>query len=182
MRFPRSLTATGLLLQFAAIDAGASITAYNVPAGTVGTQPDFGGSLGMDFDVVSAPGITVDRIGVFDSGSDGLNATINAYIYDRTTGLPVPGSNMTFATGATGTLEGGSRFLTFGSPLTLPGGFHGSIVAEGYGAAEPNGNGGGGAVPWTTNMGVSKLAFVGTSRWGSAGAFPANPDGGGVNR
>ena len=164
------------------VAARGSITAYNVPANTVGTQNNFGGSLGMDFNVVSAPGVTVDRIGVFDSGSDGLGQPINAYIYNRVTGLPVPGSSMTFAAGPTGTLQGGSRFLTLGAPVTLPAGFQGSIVAEGYGTFEPNGNGGGNPVSWTTDRGVAKLVFVGSSRWGNAGAFPANPDADGVNR
>lgn len=168
------------LLLLSAGAATASITAYNVPSGTLGNQFNFGGSLGMDFDVVSAPGVTVDQIGVFDSGSDGLANAINAYIYDRSTGLPVPGSAITVPAGG-GTLAGGSRFLTLASPITLPAGFQGSIVAEGYSAAEPNGNVGG-VPPWTTNNGTAKLAFVGTSRWGNPGVYPNSPDGGGVNR
>lgn len=172
---------TASLLLLSAAAASASVTAYNVPAGQAGNQA-FGGSLGMDFNVVSAPGITVDRIGVFDSNSDGLGNAINAYIYDRTTGLPVPGSAMTFAAGATGTLEGGSRFLNLASPVTLPAGFQGSIVAEGYSGAELNGNAGPGAPPWTTDRGTAKLTFVGSSRWGNPGSFPSNPDGGGANR
>ena len=165
---------------FSAGMASASVTAYNVPAGTGGNQ-DFGGSLGMDFNVVSAPGVTVDRLGVFDSGSNGLANAVNAYIYDRATGLPVPGGTLTFAAGATGTLEGGSRFLSLASPITLPAGFQGSIVAEGYSGAEPNGNLSG-VPPWTTDRGTAKLTFVGSSRWGNAGAYPSNADGGGVNR
>ena len=81
---------TSLILLSAAA-ASASVTAYNIAAGQTGNQ-GFGGSLGMDFNVVSAPGITVDRIGVFDANSDGLANALNAYIYDRSTGLPVPGS------------------------------------------------------------------------------------------
>jgi len=170
-----------LLLPLIAGIASASITAYEIPAGTLGGQ-NFGGSLGMDFNVVSATGVTVDRLGVFDSGSDGLNLPITARVYDRTTGLQVAGGTLTFAAGPTGTLEGGSRFLNLGAPLTLPAGFQGTIVAEGYGATELNGNGGGNPVVWTTNGGVGKIAFVGTSRWGNPGQFPANADGGGVNR
>src|SRR5436190_20032607 len=134
-----------LLLPLAAGMAPASITAYNITAGTVGNQPDFGGALGMDFNITSGPGVTVDRLGVFDSGSNGLSIPITARIYDRTTGLPVPGGTLSFAAGATGTLEAGSRFLNLAAPITLPGGFQGTIVAEGYGASEPNGNGGGAA-------------------------------------
>ncbi len=43
--------------------------AYDVPAGTVGTQ-NFGGSLGMDFNVASA--IVVNHLGAFDSQSGHL--------------------------------------------------------------------------------------------------------------
>ena len=44
------------------------VIAYDVPSGTVGNQ-DFSGPLGMDFDVEAD--ITITRVGVFDSGSDG---------------------------------------------------------------------------------------------------------------
>src|SRR5207302_1901273 len=62
-------------------------------------------------------------------------------------------------------------------------GFHGSIVAEGYGAAEPNGNGFFQPVTWTTDDGGGLLQFGGGGRYGfTPGAFPTNVDGGPVNR
>lgn len=155
----------------------ASLTAYNIPAGAVGNQA-FGGSLGMDFDVQNAAGVTVDRLGVFDSGSDGLGLPIEVGIYNRLTGAVV-GSTTAFAAGATGALEGGSRFLNLGAALNLPAGFQGSIVAWGYGASELNGNG---AIGQTVNPGGAKLQFVGASRWGDPGAFPGNVDAGPANR
>src|SRR5262249_11309521 len=62
-------------------------------------------------------------------------------------------------------------------PLQLPAGFQGSIVAEGYGPDEPNGNAGLQTPTWTTNPGNdTALSFVGTSRNGPPGAFPTNVD------
>src|SRR4029453_18287819 len=57
--------------------------AYDIPAGTVGNQANHTGSLGLDFDVQLD--ILITRIGVFDSGSDGLAQTITARIVDRDT-------------------------------------------------------------------------------------------------
>src|SRR5207249_3816926 len=60
--------------------------------------------------------------------------------------------------------------------------FHGSIVAEGYGAAEPNGNGFFQPVTWTTDDG-GLLQFGGGGRYGfTPGAFPTNVAGAPVNR
>src|SRR5687767_14463184 len=59
-----------------------------------------------------------------------------------------------------GTLLNGSRFKPLSSPLDLPAGFRGSIVAAGYGADEPAGEGG----PWSTDPGPCSLHFTGTSR------------------
>jgi hypothetical protein len=164
-------------------DAGqveADVIAYDVPAPSTGNQ-DYGGSLGMDF--VARGRIVVTRIGVFDSGQDGLANSINAYIYDR--GPMTPTSvvgPVAFAAGQTGTLVNGSRFLDLASPLTLPAGFQGTVVAEGYSAAEPNGNVGGGVPASAINTGGGALGFVGGGRFGDPGAFPVNPDGGPANR
>src|SRR3954452_23501589 len=108
---------------------------YQVPGSTVGNQ-SFGGPLGMDFDVNQA--VVVTQLGVFDSGSDGLQSPLTATLYNRDTMQQL--AQVPFAAGNTGTLGAASRFLSLSSPLLLPAGFHGTIVAEGYGAAEPNGN------------------------------------------
>jgi hypothetical protein len=154
--------------------AGGTI-AYVVPAGTVGNQ-DFEGALGMDFDVLKP--ITVTELGVFDSGSDGLNRPLTARLYDRDTTLQI--ATLSFGTGSTGTLVGGSRFLPLLVPITLPAGFHGTIEAEGYGSGEPNGNS---LNAWTTDSGGGAIAFVGSGRWApTPGVFPFIVDGGPANR
>lgn len=163
--------------------APAAGVAYAVPEGTFGNQ-SFGGSLGMDFNVVNP--VKVTKLGAFDSGADGLFLPITVAIYDRVTGLAVtplvefPVDNPETPAREDGDLVESSRFLPLAQPLELSAGFQGSIVAYGYGAEEQNGNAGGGT--WTT-FGGGSLAFVGTSRWDTAlGVLPANPDAGPLNR
>ena len=170
----------GALFLGAWCNSALAIVAYNVPGGTAGNQA-FGGSLGLDFNV-NVP-ISVTSVGVFDDGSNGLSLPLQARIYDRVTGLQVPGTFTTFAAGPTGTLIGGSRFLNLGAPVTLPAGFQGTIVGEGYGAAERNGNQGVGAiVGLTTDTGGGAISFVGGGRNAGFNAFPTNVDGGPANR
>ena len=155
------------------------VTAYSIPAPVSGNQ-NFGGSLGMDFNTTLP--ITVSHLGVFDSNADGLAVPLTAHIYDRTnTAAPI--ATLNFAAGNTGTLVGSQRFLALGSPLNLPAGFQGTIVAEGYGATELNGNGfGGGPFGGTVLNSAGAMNFVGTGRFGTAGLFPATPDGGPASR
>jgi len=162
-------------VRLTAVDNVPQTIAHKVPAGTLGNQA-YGGSLGMDFDVVEP--IVVSELGVFDDGSNGLNRTLTAHIYDRTT-PQAPLVSLTFPTGTGDTLLGGSRFQALPSELVLPAGFQGTIVAEGYGGGEQNGNSG--SPIWTMDGG-GRIAFVGSSRFGAAGAFPATPDGGPANR
>jgi hypothetical protein len=183
---PANRYAAGTFLFNAAITK----TAYVVPAATVGTQPDFGGSLGMDFDVTE--NVLVTRLGVFDSGSDGLQRTITAEIWSRneqgTPGNPsddTAGTRLgvlTFTPADSGQLVGGSRFKSLATPLLLAPGAY-TINAYGYGAGEPNGNGAPGPRPWSTGD-DSRIRFVGTGRFGAGGStgFPALPDGGPANR
>lgn len=165
-----SFCACLLLLSSARIQAG---TVAYTTGNQTGNQT-FGGPLGMDFDVVSP--IQITALGVFDSGQNGLQNPLTVYIYNRDTQAAV--ATLNFATGNTGTLLNGSRFLNLLAPLVLPVGFHGSVVGEGYGTNEPNGNGSfvGFTAP-TTNTGGGLIAFVGTSRFGlTAGAYPPFPD------
>ena len=158
--------------------AEADIIAYQVPAGTVGTQA-FDGPLGMDFNTTDSQWVKVTQLGVFDSAQDGLNRPITAYIYDRITQTAV--ATLAFSTGSGDTLIDGSRFQALASPLFLPPGFQGSVVAENYGTGELNGNSG--APVWTTDSGGGLLSFVGSSRYGTTqGAYPGSPDGGPANR
>ncbi|MDE0596291.1 MAG: choice-of-anchor J domain-containing protein [Roseibacillus sp.] len=168
-------------LFFAATLQSNAAIAYGIPAGTAGTQA-YSGALGNDFDVSSPDGILVTRLGVFDDLSDGLNSTITVGIFDRTTATLV-GSSLTLS-GNEGSLEDGTRFADLTSPIALPAGFQGSIVAQGYNGAERNGNGGTGSTPGTTDDGGGAISFVGTSRFGPDGvfAFPTSPDGGPANR
>ena len=151
--------------------------AYLVPAGTAGNQA-FGGALGMHFDV-DRP-VIITRLGVFDSGGDGLFLPISARLYNRDTLAVV--ASLTFEPGDDGELIDGSRFKTLTAPLSLPAGFRGTIVASGYGAEEQNGNAGGVDLGLTTFDGAC-LRFVGTSSYGLDGAgYSDTPDGGPANR
>ena len=111
------------------------VIAYQIPVPVPGNQ-NFGGSLGMDFNV-NVP-IVIDQLGVFDASGDGLQNAIVAHIDDRTNPA-APIVTLTFAAGE-GTLVGGSRFKDLPADLLLPAGFQGTIVAEGYSALELNGN------------------------------------------
>ena len=114
----------------------------------------------MEFDV-DRP-VIVTRLGVFDSGSDGLFLPISARLYNRDNQQVV--ASLDFAPGDDGELVDGSRFKSLTLPLPLAAGFHGMIVASGYGAGESNGNAGGTDLGLTT-FGGACLRFVGTSRY-----------------
>jgi hypothetical protein len=153
--------------------------AYDLPPDLGGNQ-NYSGSLGMDFDVGLDP-INVTHLGVFDSVGDGLQLTITGYIYNRDTQTPVFGP-LTFS-GNGDLLVNGSRWKDVGD-FILPAGFHGTVVAEGYGDLELNYNNGG-----NPNLPLSLLddtggaiSFVGASRYGNAGSFPFFADNGPANR
>ncbi len=175
-----SLTAGTALLLTSALQSNAAI-AYGIPGGTAGTQA-YNGALGNEFDVLSPAGISVTRLGVFDSNSDGLNSTITVGIFDRATEQLV-GTSLTF-TGNDGSLEDGSRWITLVSPITLAAGFEGMVVAQGYDGAERNGNVGTGSTASPTDDGGGAISFVGGSRFGPGGvfAYPTSVDGGPANR
>jgi hypothetical protein len=157
--------------------AAEATIAYTVPNGTAGTQtaPN---SLGMDFNVLSK--IEVTSFGVFDDNSDGLNLPITARLYDRSTQTQV-GPALTFS-GSGDPLVAGHRFQDLATPIVLPAGFQGTMVGEGYGSGERNGNSFGSGNFSSPDTGAVLLDFVGTSRFGTAGAFPATADGGGPAR
>ncbi|MDG2125391.1 MAG: hypothetical protein P8J87_16935 [Verrucomicrobiales bacterium] len=165
---PLAVLAAGLAI---ATTASAGTLAYEVPAGAFGNQ-DFGGALGMEFNVRNAAGIDVTQIGAFDSGSDGLAVGITVALYDRATETIVPGTQ-TVVTDANSTANGGHRTVTLGAPIHLPVGNY-AVVAQGYGAGDSNGNAP--AIGQFTNAGGGAIRFVGTSRWGNAGTYPANPE------
>jgi hypothetical protein len=156
--------------------------AYDVMAGTVGTQ-NFGNGLGMDFDVLSP--ILVRQLGVFDSGSDGINGstTLTAQLYTRSANTGRLLATLTFTAASPGELVDGSRFKSLSPPVLLNAGSY-TIVSYGHDSANPNGNiGTGNAKTWNTDDGGGFLQFVGTSRHdGSPGTFPPAPDGGPADR
>jgi hypothetical protein len=153
--------------------ANADTIAYDFPV--VAGNQSFGGPLGMDFNVNSP--IEITALGVFDSNADGLNSQLTVYIYDRTTGTAL--AQEVFATGNTGTLVDGERFLALATPLDLAAGFQGSIVAEGYNVEVEDNNALG---VGTTNSGGGLISFVGSGRYGTtAGSFPTIVDVGAAN-
>jgi hypothetical protein len=157
---------------------GGAVVAYEVPQGTVGNQ-DYTGALGMDFDVIDD--VVITRLGVFDSGSDGLSLPISVRLFNRGTLAEL--RRLDFTPASPGELIDGSRFKDLPSPLNLSAGFQGTISAGGYGVGEPNGNQGSTPLNLVTNDGDGALAFVGGGRFGGApDAFPDTVDGGPVNR
>lgn len=156
--------------------------AYVVNPGTVGGQ-DFGSGLGMDFNVLTK--IVVTRLGVFDSGADGIqgDATLTAQLYSRAGDSGSVKASLAFNAASPGVLIGGSRLKPLPLPLLLAPGSY-SIVSYGYNAANPNGNSSGGeSNDWFTDGSGGLIEFVGVSRYGgSPGNFPATIDGGPADR
>ena len=160
------------------IKSGPGVIVYDAVEGTVGNQ-NFAGALGMDFEVNSA--IVVSELGAFDSGSDGLFLPIKVELWSREgdSGIEIL-AELDFDENDEGILEGGHRFKELNEPIILDSGSY-TIVATGYGEGEPNVNASGQpAVNFgmSTNDASGAITFVGGSRWGNAGAFPANIDGG----
>ncbi len=153
--------------------------AYLNPSGLAGNQA-FGGSLGMDFDVAHA--LKVTRLGVFDDGSDGLNLAITVALYDRKNQSKLAGFE--FSANNPGELVAGSRFLDLTTPLTLPAGFEGCIVASGYGVGEQlfNTHGLPANIEQLSTFDGGSLVFVGSGRWGDPATYPATADDGPANR
>lgn len=166
-----------------------TVTAYGVPTGTVGSQT-YSGALGMDFDALRP--ITVTELGCFDSSANGLSRTITVVLWSRRqNGTPTNPADDTagtvmasevFTTASPGTLNGTQRFKPLATPLLLPAGSY-TMVAYNYGSGEPNGNNA--AFLTSVNPGSGALAFVGSSRYGSAtvpsspaASWPGSPDGG----
>ncbi len=166
--------------------AGTVVSALTAPGGSSGTQA-YGGALGMDFDVSEA--VDVTELGCFDDGGNGIAAgvTITVQLWSRNqNGTPGVTSDdtgaavletLTFTQAAPGTLAGAHRFKPLAAPRTLAPGAY-TIVGYGYGASERNGN----SASLITVAGGGRLAFVGSSRYGTAGSFPATPDGGPATR
>ena len=104
-------------------------TAYQIKNGIVGNQ-EFGGALGMDFIVNSE--ITVNKLGAFDSGSNGISMPVIVQLWSRNDGGTPNNPNddtgkelmvtATFAPGDDGHAVKGSRFKDLDSPVVLSNG------------------------------------------------------------
>ena len=127
---------------------------------TTGNQ-SWTGPLGMDFDVL-AP-IWVTKLGAFDSLANGFSNDINVGIYDRSTGLLV--ASATLNTGNTTAGGTNNRFFDIADFMLAAGSY--SIVADGYGDAEQNGNMAFGGAGPTANMCGGLIAFTGAARYGN---------------
>ncbi len=161
----------GLFLATAALGS-AQVIAYKFPA--ISGNQTYGGALGMDFNVNQA--IYVTALGVFDSGQNGIQNNIDCYIYNRVTQQAV--ASRFFSPSSQGLGDGTTNFLDLSAPLLLPAGFQGTIVAQGYGVLEKNGNSFSSVSSYATqlNDGGGLITFTGQSRFGNFGAFPTNLD------
>jgi hypothetical protein len=184
----KRLSVAAMLLALAAMASvvlAADTVAYNVPAGTPGNQA-FTGSLGMDFNVVTD--IVVTQLGVFDDNTDGLQAPLQARLYQRDDANPC--NTVLLATidfplddqGTDGGFGDSSLYKPLPNPITLPAGTTACIVASGYGALEMNGNS---RSFWYTDDGGGLINFVGGGRFGDPAhpeQYPMSVDGGPANR
>jgi hypothetical protein len=173
MKSLRMFLISALVVVCASLVSAGPIIAYSNPTGS-GTQA-YTGSLGMDFTVNSPTGIDIFSVGAFDSGQNGFSRAMTIQFYS----LANPGTAVfttTLSAGTSGTLVGGDRFSTLGTPLYLAPGSY-SVVASGFSADDPNGNTFAAAHDYgTLNDGGGLISFIGTSRYGSAGAFPGTAD------
>ena len=116
---------------------------------------------------------------MFDDCSTGLSNTIEVSIWCRDTEKEI-GSRLSFTPEEPGVLSGGSRFKSLKEPLVLPCGFHGTIVAWGYGPEQLCGEKGNGNQPYPVQDGDGALRFTGTSRSGSEPSqYPTQQEAGG---
>ena len=162
---------TALVLLIAAGMASATTIAYDYPG--LGPNPGnqtWAGALGMDFVVNST--IVVDSLGVFDSNQDGLAVPLTAYIYNESTHALLASSS--FATGTGATLVGGARFQAIAPLVLLPGTY--TVVADGYGALEQNGNRNLGPAfnPAVLNTGGGLITYLTSSPYdNNPGVYPS---------
>jgi hypothetical protein len=186
----RSLRAAAILLILGGMASAvlADTIAYVVPAGTPGNQ-QFTGSLGLDFNVNSD--IVITQLGVFHDStflSPDIQAPLEARLYMRNDANPCIFTllaTLDFTPDNEGTAMDSSFFKPLDTPIMLPAGFTGTIVASGYGGIEQNGNTNGGNPVWYTDDGGGLISFVGGGRFGNPSdptAYPKSIDGGPPNR
>jgi hypothetical protein len=167
-----------LLVWPALLPAQVTFIAFDAPTGVAANQ-FISNPLGLDFNVNTS--IKITALGVFDSGQDGLAFSQVVRIYNRATEASV--ADVTIPAGASATLNGGSRFVTLTTPLVLPAGFLGSVVAE-INTTDGNWNSHGGSGVSVLNTGGGAISYVGVGRVSDSGpaVYPSRLDGGPANR
>lgn len=161
------------------------VIAYQVPAGTAPNQNGLGNSsVGEDFEVANE--IFVTKLGIFDGGSDGITpgVVLVARLWDRAQNPPEQLASLEFTSDSPGELVGGFRLKPLPDPIRLVAGFQGTISGDGWADTDSINNAFGNTanVLWTLHDGQGSILFVGSSRYGAAGDFPATADGGPVAR
>lgn len=155
--------------------ASASFIAYDSTRIT-GNQ-NWTGALGMDFDVNSP--IRILELGAYDSGQLGITGPISVGIFDRTSQTLV-GVSASIST--SDPLTGLSRYEDITDFVLGVGSY--SIVAQGFGLTDPNGNVTFGGTGPNTDTGGGLISFVGLARYTSTQSlvFPTTIDSGPFNR
>ncbi|MGA2030689.1 MAG: hypothetical protein ABSG68_00395 [Thermoguttaceae bacterium] len=127
------VAAVSLLPPAGRLEASIFVTG-NIPPGGI---QQFSGPLGDDFTVTN--NLKVTDFGVFDAGQDPLQSTITGYIYPLGGGTPL--LTVTFSAG-TSYANSPSPYVwqTLATPLTLVAGQSYTLVAEGFGGAQPDSN------------------------------------------
>ena len=168
--------------------AAQGYVAYDAPPGTTGNGATPGIVVGNDFRVIQP--ITVTQLGVFDSGTNGIQGStvLTVQLYERSgrhNGTLL--DSVTFDAVNPGQRVGANLFKLLPTPLTLlPGNY--TIAAYGFDDTEPYGNAGtlytNSPPPWTVNDGGGLLQFDGLGRFGrnAAGSYPGHLDAGPANR
>jgi len=107
-----------------------TFTAYDLNTPGYLGNDNFGGNLGMEFDV-NAVNIQITSLGIFDSGGDGFHHVMTTYLYDRDTHALITSQNFSGTTTATaGTLVGNNRFIDLPTLVVLGPGHY---VVSAYG-------------------------------------------------
>ena len=115
----------------------AQTLAYTAPV-QPGNQ-NVGGTtaLGVDFNVTAS--VFVTSVCAFDAAGNGFTNPVTVAIYNRTTGVVIPGTSATFTSATPGTLTNGYRCQTLATAVMLQPGQY-TVVATGYNTPDLNGN------------------------------------------
>src|SRR4051812_5829383 len=180
-RFAVAVAALAAAAGLLATRASAAVIAYTGTGAVAGTNPG-NLNIGRQFSV-TATGITLRDLGVWDSGGDGLvnSHTVTFFQINGATGsnpsvTPITGGSVTVPAGTAAALDSGFRVTSLASPIFLvPGNY--SVVAYGLNVTggDPFGNGGG----FPANGNVTDIRF--DPFLFTAATSPTYPTGGDAN-